>query len=95
MREERQPGTNPEFDNTEGLALAVSYLENPAAVECPTCGPGGMAVVGYLNAEALREGRQEPASPEGDYAVVLYCRGCHRAAALSFRSQPDEDRRAA
>jgi hypothetical protein len=96
MLNEARPGERPEFDSEDGLFLAVSYLENPGDVVCPLCGPGRIEVVAYLDATELRYGRRIPASPEGDYAVVLFCRGCMRGAALSFRRpQPDEDRRAA
>jgi hypothetical protein len=80
-----------EFSNAEGLALALNYLSNPAAVPCPTCGPGTMEVVAYLDAGGIADGVVRAAAPEGDYTVVLYCHQCKRAAALDLSpdSLPD------
>lgn len=83
------------FGTMEGLALAVSYLSDPSAVECPRCGEGSIQVVAYLDAQALHEGRQVECPPDGDYAVVLYCRSCEQGAALSFEASADDNRRAA
>lgn len=96
MHDEMKPGKRPEYDTAEGLSLAVSYLDDPSAVDCPRCGPGRIQVVAYLDPVALAEGRQEPALPEGDYTVILYCHGCRQGAALSFGpATTGEDRRAA
>jgi hypothetical protein len=96
MLKDHSPGERSEYDNEDGLFLAVSYLENPSDVVCPHCGPGRIEVVAYLDATELKHGRRVMAAPEDDYAVVLFCRGCSRGAALSFRKpQPGEDRRAA
>ena len=35
MAEYKKPGTAREYDMEEGLALAVSYLEDPSSVPCP------------------------------------------------------------
>ena len=96
-----EPG---EFSNSEGLALALNYLQDPSNVPCPTCGPGTMEVVAYLDAVGIKDGVVKSAEPEGAYTVVLYCHDCKRAAALDL--SPDgppfgegrgdqEDRRAA
>lgn len=92
----------PEYSSAEGLALALSYLDDPSAVPCPQCGPGTMEVVAYLDAGGIEDGVVRAADPEGDYTVVLYCHGCSRAAALDLspEGQSDfhgggEDRRAA
>lgn len=74
----------PEFSSTEGLALALSYLDDPSDVPCPTCGPGTMEVVAYLDAGGIEAGVVRAAVPEGDYTVVLYCHECGRAAALDL-----------
>jgi hypothetical protein len=96
MHETNRPESYPAFDTAEGLSLAVSYLDDPSSVECPRCGPGRMQVVTYLDAQALHEGERIEASPDGDYAVILYCRGCRQGAALTFEAPPPaEDRRAA
>ncbi len=81
-----------EFDLSEGLALAVAYLEDPSDVPCPTCGPGQMEVVCYLDAHAIESGDVTPASPDGDYTVVLYCHKCGRAAALDLSRGGGQDR---
>jgi hypothetical protein len=74
----------PEFSNAEGLALALNYLNDPADVPCPTCGPGTMEVVAYLDAAGIESGVVRASDPEGDYTVVLYCHECKRAAALDL-----------
>jgi hypothetical protein len=88
-----------DFDLSEGLALAVSYLEDPSDVPCPTCGPGHVEVVCYLDADSVGSGAVRPISPDGDYTVVLYCHACGRAAALDLsrygRAGDAEDREAA
>lgn len=91
MNEHRKPGTAPEYDTEEGLALALSYLEDPSAVPCPKCGPGQIEVVCYLDARNMEQGRVVATSPENDYTVVLYCHSCGRAAALDLsREQQDQ-----
>ena len=101
----RSESGSGEFSNSEGLALALNYLNDPSSVPCPTCGPDTMEVVAYLDAAGIKNGVVRAAEPEGSYTVVLYCHGCKRAAALDL--SPDaplgvedglegpEDRRAA
>lgn len=89
--DEPESGTR-EFDMSEGLALAVAYLDDPSDVPCPTCGPGQMEVVCYLDAHAIESGDVTPASPDGDYTVVLYCHKCGRAAALDLSRGGGQDR---
>lgn len=84
MAQPNTPGQTPEFDMEEGLALALSYLENPADVPCPRCGPDQIEVVCYLDARSMERGSVVPTPPEQDYTVVLYCHGCGRAAALDL-----------
>lgn len=84
MAEYKKPGTAREYDMEEGLALAVSYLEDPSSVPCPRCGPGTMEVVCFLDAHSMEQGNVVPAAPQEDYTVVLYCHGCGRAAALDL-----------
>lgn len=85
MQNEHRPESGSgEFSNTEGLALALNYLNNPADVPCPTCGPGTMEVVAYLDADGIADGVVRASAPEGDYTVVLYCHQCKRAAALDL-----------
>jgi hypothetical protein len=67
------------------MALAASYLDNPAEIECPRCGEGGVEVLGYLDADQLAEGRYVFADPVEEYAVVLFCHECRQGAALTFR----------
>ncbi len=73
-----------EFDTSEGLALAISYLEDPSNVSCPRCGPDQVEVVCYLDSNSVESGEVTPSTPDGDYAVVLYCHKCGRAAALDL-----------
>lgn len=102
MQHEHTGGTaENEFNNAEGLALALNYLSDPSAVPCPTCGPDTMEVVAFLDAGGITEGVVRSSSPEGDYTVVLYCHECRRAAALDLSpdnvpgyldpSDPDRD----
>ena len=74
----------PEFNNAEGLELALSYLDDPSDVPCPQCGPDTMEVVAYLDAGGIESGVVRAADPEGDYTVVLFCHECSRAAALDL-----------
>ena len=91
MAQMEKPGQTPEFDMEEGLALALSYLENPADVPCPRCGPDQIEVVCYLDARSMERGAVVPAAPEHDYTVVLYCHGCGRAAALDLSRDEQQD----
>lgn len=84
MAEQWKPGTAREYDMNEGLALAVSYLEDPSGVSCPRCGAGTIEVVCYLDGHSLQRGRMVTTPPHDDYTVVLYCHGCGRAAALDL-----------
>ena len=74
----------PEYSSAEGLALALSYLDDPSDVPCPECGPGTMEVVAYLDAGGIESGVVRTSDPDGDYTVVLYCHSCGRAAALDL-----------
>jgi hypothetical protein len=91
----------PEFSSAEGLALALNYLNDPSSVPCPTCGPGTMEVVAYLDVVGMREGVVRASEPEGAYTVVLYCHECSRAGALDLSPEAggeaggEEGRRAA
>lgn len=82
--EYRSQGGGAEFNNAEGLSLALNYLSDPANVPCPTCGPGTIEVVAYLDADGIADGVVRASSPEGAYTVVLYCHECKRAAALDL-----------
>lgn len=96
MSEFKTPGKAAEFDMEEGLALALSYLEDPADVPCPKCGDDKIEVVCYLDARSIEKGVVIPTTPEHDYTVVLYCHGCSRAAALDLsRDEEPRDRAAA
>lgn len=77
----------PEYSNTEGMALALNYLNDPADVPCPTCGPGTMEVVAYLDVDGMQQGVVRASDPDGEYTVVLYCHECSRAAALDLSPQ--------
>jgi hypothetical protein len=90
-----------EYSSAEGLALVLNYLNDPSDVPCPTCGPGTMEVVAYLDVNGIQEGVVRAADPDGDYTVVLYCHECSRAAALDLSRDAKDggdghrDRRAA
>lgn len=84
MSDAKEHTDSPEFTTAEGMALALSYLNDPADVPCPDCGPGTIEIVAYLDAQHMAEGTVIHANPEGEYTVVLYCHGCRRAAALDL-----------
>ena len=91
MRDDRKDGK--EYTPAEGLSLTLDYLEDPSDVECPTCGPDRIEVVGFVDADSLHSGQPQQISPDRDYAVILYCHGCNRGAALhlDYRSRPDRE----
>ena len=91
MSEQKRPGAAREYDTTEGMSLALSYLENPASVPCPRCGPDTIEVVCYLDARSMEQGDVIPAAPDDDYTVVLYCHECGRAAALDLSRDAEDD----
>ena len=95
MSQSSKPASTPEFDMEEGLALALSYLENPADVPCPRCGPDQIEVVCYLDARSMEKGTVITTAPEKDYTVILYCHACGRAAALDLSRDEQEGRSAA
>ncbi len=78
------------FTPADGLSLTLAYLEDPSDVECPSCGPDHIEVVGFVDADSLDAGEPRAIAPESDYAVILFCHGCERAAALhlSFQARP-------
>lgn len=92
MNDQNRPDQgSAEFTKVEGLALALSYLNDPASVPCPSCGPGTIEVVAYLDPNSMTEGVVRAAAPEGDYSVVLFCHECRRAGALNL--SPDDQGR--
>jgi hypothetical protein len=91
MSQPDKPGKTPEFDMEEGLALALSYLENPSDVPCPRCGSGTIEVVCYLDARGMERGAVITTTPDQDYTVVLYCHGCGRAAALDLSRDEQQE----
>ena len=82
-----------EYSPAEGLSLTLGYLEDPSDVECPTCGPDRIEVIGFVNADSLHAGEPVVIAPDDDYAVILYCHGCSRGAALhlDYGAQPDRE----
>ena len=84
---------NKSYTPAEGLSLTLAYLEDPSSIECPSCGPDHIEVVGYVDANSLEAGEPRSISPDDEYAVLLYCHGCERGAALhlTYRSRPDRE----
>lgn len=82
-----------EYSAAEGLSLTLAYLEDPSDVACPACGPDQIEVVGFVDANTLESGTPQQISPDSDYAVILYCHGCERGAALhlDYRARPDRE----
>jgi hypothetical protein len=80
MKEHSKGGK--EYSPAEGLSLTLGYLEDPSDVECPSCGHDKIEVVGFVDADSLHAGEPEVVSPDSEYAVILYCHGCARGAAL-------------
>jgi hypothetical protein len=83
--------SKPEYTSAEGLALVLNYLNDPSDVPCPTCGPGTMEVVAYLDVDGMQQGVVRSADPDGEYTVVLYCHECSRAAALDLSRDAKDD----
>jgi len=81
------------YSPADGLSLTLGYLEDPSSVECPSCGPDRIEIVGYVDAVSLEAGQPRQISPDDEYAVLLYCHGCERGAALhlSYRARPDRE----
>jgi hypothetical protein len=90
---EKRDEQNRNFSSAEGLSLTLDYLEDPSDIECPACGPDRIEVVGYVDAVSLEAGDPRSVSPDDEYAVILYCHGCERGAALhlSYRARPDRE----
>jgi hypothetical protein len=90
--EEQQKG-GKDYSSAEGLTLTLGYLEDPSNIECPSCGFDTIEVVGFVNADSLHSGAPEVTSPDREYAVILFCHGCRRGAALhlDYGAQPDRE----
>lgn len=93
MGEHKDTTPKGAWSSADGLALTLAYLEDPSAVPCPTCGLETVEVIDYVDPESLSDGRPTRVSPEGDYAVIVYCHGCERAAAIRLRQERDGDER--
>ncbi len=81
------------YTATEGLSLTLSYLEDPANVVCPRCGGGAVQVVCFADPEQLAAGHVVAVAPDENYAVLLYCNGCTRAAALHLTYRQRQESR--
>jgi hypothetical protein len=79
----------------EGLSLTLGYLDDPSDVECPSCGPGHIEILGYVDPAALSEGVLRMIEPEDDYSVLLRCHKCERAAALHLTYREHRENREA
>jgi hypothetical protein len=79
----------------EGLSLTLGYLDDPSNVECPSCGPGHIEILGYVDPTALSQGTLRMVDPEDDYSVLLRCNHCERAAALHLTYREHRENREA
>ena len=95
MGEKKDVTPKGAWNSADGLALTLAYLEDPASVPCPTCGSDTVEVVDYVDPASLGENTPVRTAPEGDYAVILYCHACERAAAIRLRQGDDPGRREA
>lgn len=95
MSKRKRPAIGMEYSNVEGLAMALSYLDDPSNVPCPSCGAGTIEVIGYLDGNWVDNGRIVTTAPDDEYTVVLYCHGCNRAAALDLSRHQGGNRAAA
>ncbi|MEJ2218219.1 MAG: hypothetical protein P8099_16540 [Gemmatimonadota bacterium] len=86
---EKRPEKLPKYSTSEGMQLALAYLNDPSDVACPRCGPETMEVVAFLDGDRLRSGGMVGRSPDTEYTVVLYCHACHRGAALELNRAPE------
>jgi len=82
-----------DYSSAEGLSLTLGYLEDPSDIECPSCGPDSIEVLGFVDADSLFAGQPETISPDVEYAVILFCHGCRRGAALhlDYGARPDRE----
>ena len=76
------------WSGADGLALTLAYLEDPSSVPCPTCGSETVEVIDFVDPASIGNRPPVRVSPEGDYAVILYCHGCERAAAIRLSQDP-------
>ena len=83
------------FSAAEGLSLTLGYLEDPSSVECPSCGAGQVEIVAYVDPDALASGKVVKINPDSDYAVLLLCHGCTRAAAIHLTYRERQQNREA
>lgn len=67
------------FSDTEALELLMAYRKDPSDVPCPTCGPGSIEVLAFIEPEIDSNGFASMTEPEGNYAAALYCHECERA----------------
>lgn len=71
------------FTSAEALELRVAYDHNPADVPCPTCGPGQIRVLAFIEpVDVGPDGIALARDPEGAYASALYCKKCRRAVGI-------------
>lgn len=67
------------FSNEEALDLLLSYTKDPSDVPCPTCGPGTIEILAFIEPEIDPNGYANVTDPVGDYAAALYCHICKKA----------------
>ena len=99
MSEYKMPGSNAaEFDMEEGLALALSYLEDPSDVPCPRCGPDKIEVVCYLDARSIEKvwsSRPHRSKTTPSFSTVTVVPGLRRwtSAAMKKSARPPKNKR--
>lgn len=62
--------------------LYDQYLEDPANLVCPICGPDCMSVISFFDPETYANNEAFMVEPVGTYAVVLHCHKCKRSVGL-------------
>lgn len=69
------------FSPGECFLLHAQYSHDPSNVNCPACNTG-IRVLAFIRPEIDAMGFAEETTPEGEYAVAIYCRACDRAVGL-------------
>ncbi|MGH7500884.1 MAG: hypothetical protein ACREL7_03920 [Longimicrobiales bacterium] len=95
MKEKQGSESTAGYTALEGLSLTLGYLDDPSSIDCPSCGPGRIEVLAYVDPTALSAGTIHHIDPDEDYSVLLRCHGCERSAALHLTYRERRENREA
>jgi hypothetical protein len=80
--DEFPPRPEGPFTDIEALNLLMAYRRDPSDVPCPTCGPGKIEVLAFIDPQIDPDGSATICKPEGSYAVAVFCHACRKAIGL-------------